>query len=86
MNTKAVPQMTQAFIKFGKLFQLPEPTAEYVQAIQQELSDKKWTIGRLQDALEWLKYDTGYNEASRYNKYPTICDLYRADFETHKGI
>lgn len=84
MNQKALPQITQAFVRFGKLFQLPEPPADYIQAIQEELSDSKWTIQRIQDALEYLKGDTQYNESARYNKYPTICDIYRADFELNK--
>lgn len=86
MNTKALPQITQAFVKFGKLFQLPEPPAEYVQAIQEELSNDKWTVSRLEDALNWLKGDTQYNETARFNKYPTICDIYRADYEYNRGI
>ena len=86
MNTKALPQITHAFVKFGKLFQLPEPPAEYVQAIMQELSDNTWTIERLENALEWLKGDTEYNQSARYNKYPTICDIYNADHEYNKGI
>lgn len=86
MNTKALPQVTQAFVKFGKLFQLPEPSAEYVQAIQVELSKDKWTIKRLGNALNWLKGDVEYNITARYNKYPTICDIYRADHEYNKGI
>jgi len=84
MNIKATAQITQLFTKFGKLFQLPEPSAEYITAIQEELSGNKWTIKRIQVALEWLKYDNGYNDASRYNKYPTICDIYRADAEVNK--
>lgn len=86
MNIKTLPQITQMFVKFGKLFQLPEPSAEYVQAIQEELSDNTWTIERLVDALDWLKGDTEYNISARYNKYPTICDIYRADYEYKKGI
>lgn len=86
MNIKATAEITQMFKKFGKLFQLPEPDVEYVTAIQTELSENKWTLKRIQFALEWLKYDTEYNEASRFNKYPTICDIYRADTEINKGI
>lgn len=86
MNIKATAQITQMFKKFGKLFQLPEPNAEYITAIQEELSNNKWTMKRIETALEWLKYDNDYNESSRYNKYPTICDIYRADTETNKGL
>lgn len=86
MNIKATEEITQLFKKFGKLFQLPEPDADYITAIQEELSTNKWTVKRIQNALEWLKGDQQYNESARYNKYPTICDIYRADYEYNKGI
>lgn len=84
MNKKATPKITKLFVEFGALFQLPEPPAEYIQAIQKELSIKGWTLNRITNALEELKYSTDYNQAARYNKYPSICDLIMADYNLQK--
>ncbi|MBO7735497.1 MAG: hypothetical protein J6S67_23230 [Methanobrevibacter sp.] len=84
MNTKATPKITKLFVEFGALFQLPEPPAEYIQAIQKELSTKGWTLGRISEALEELKYSQDYNQAARFNKYPSICDLITADYELRR--
>lgn len=78
VNQKATEKIVQAFEKFGALFQLPTPPAEYVEAIQEELSQAGWTVARLEEALEYLKVDPEYNRRSIYNKYPTICDIYNA--------
>ena len=79
-NTKATPMVIEALETFGKVFQLPPPAPEYIEAIQAELSANKWTLGQMRAALNYLKYDPEYNRAAKYNKYPTICDYNRADF------
>ena len=79
MNIKATKKLIQMFEEFGALFQLPAPSAEYIEAIQKELSIKGWTLNRIQEALEELKFSQDYNQAARFNKYPSICDIYQAD-------
>lgn len=73
-------EITEQMIHFGYLFQLPEPRAEYLEAIHKELTNQQWTDKRFNDALNWLKGDLEYNKLAKYNKYPTICDLMRADY------
>ena len=73
--------ITEQLIRFGYLFQLPEPRAEYVEEIYKEITNRKWTDKRFKDALDYLKGDVEYNRMSRYNKYPTICDLLKADYD-----
>ena len=74
-------EITEKLINFGHLFQLPEPRAEYVEAIHKEITERHWDEKQLTDALDYLKGDLEYNRMSRYNKYPTICDLLRADYD-----
>ena len=82
IERKETEKIVQMYEKFGALFQLPTPPAEYIEALQEELNSADWTVERLQNALDYLKGDLEYNRMSRYNKYPTICDLMRADYDS----
>lgn len=70
--------LTEFLIKFGRMFQLPEPPAEYVDAIYNALHDYGWTIKQFVLVLNTLVKDTKYTEQSaRFGKYPMISDYLR---------
>ena len=73
--------LTEQMIHFGYLFQLPEPKVEYLEEVHKEITIRKWTDAQFIDALDYLKGDIEYSRTSRYNKYPTICDLLRANYD-----
>ena len=85
-NNKATPYVIETLEQFGRAFQLPPPAPEYIETIQTELSESKWTVRRMRQALNYLKYDPEYNRAAKYNKYPTICDYHRADFALRNPV
>ena len=80
MNEKATIHVTKLFEKYGVLFSLPEPTVEYITAVQTELSQRHWTLGRLRDALDYLKCSEEYNKSTKLRRYPTIFELVNADW------
>ena len=86
MNVKATEQVAQLFENFGVLYFLPPPEAKYIEAIQAELSEQKWGVARLKEALDMLKYSKEYNDSARFGRYPTIYEIMDADWEAHKGI
>lgn len=70
--------MTELLIKFGRMFQLPEPPAEYVDAIYTALHGQNWTIKQFAIVLNTLVNDNKYTEQSaRFGKYPMISDYLR---------
>lgn len=70
--------MTELLIKFGRMFQLPEPPAEYVDAIYTALHGQNWTVKQFAIALNILVSDKNYTEQSaRFGKYPMISDFLR---------
>ena len=70
--------MTEFLIKFGQMFQLPEPPAEYIKAIYDALHEYKWTIKQFASVLNELVKDEKYTEQSaRFGKYPMISDYLR---------
>lgn len=71
--------ITEALIKFGRLFQLPEPQAEYVDAIHNALHAKKWKLSTFMDVLNSMTTDQNYAETARFGKYPTIYDYLRIE-------
>lgn len=73
-------ETAQLLVKFGALFQLPEPQTNYIEALHEELAN--WPADKFKRALDWLKGDSLYNATARYNKYPTIFEIYRAESES----
>lgn len=71
--------ITEALIRFGRLFQLPEPQAEYVDAIHNALHTQKWKLSTLLNVLNRLSTDQAYAETARFGKYPTIYDYLRIE-------
>lgn len=71
--------MLESLEAFGKLFQLPDPTPEYLETIQMALRSHKWKLSQFINALNALTQDERYAEASRFGKYPTIYDYLRID-------
>ena len=70
--------MTELLIKFGRMFQLPEPPAEYVDAIYTALQGQNWTVKEFAIILNTLVNDDKYTEQSaRFGKYPMISDYLR---------
>ena len=67
--------MTELLIKFGYAFQLPEPPAEYVDAIHTALHE--WTIKQFTTVLNRLASDEKYAESARFGKYPMLFDFLR---------
>lgn len=77
MNKTSIQYMTGFLIKFGQMFQLPEPPAEYIKAIHSALHEYKWTLGQFSQALNQLVKDEKYAESARFGKYPMISDYLR---------
>ncbi len=70
--------MTELLIKFGRMFQLPEPPAEYVDSIYNALHGQNWTVKQFAAILNQLVTDVTYTEQSaRFGKYPMISDYLR---------
>ena len=70
--------MTEFLIKFGRMFQLPEPSAEYIDAIYTAIHGQNWTIKQFTVVLNILTTDEKYTEQSaRFGKYPMISDYLR---------
>lgn len=70
--------MTEFLIKFGRMFQLPEPPAEYIDAIYTALQGYNWTTNQFATVLNELLKDEKYTEQSaRFGKYPMISDYLR---------
>lgn len=70
--------MTELLIKFGRMFQLPEPPAEYVDSIYNALHGQNWTVKQFAAILNQLVTDKAYTEQSaRFGKYPMISDYLR---------
>lgn len=70
--------MTELLIKFGRMFQLPEPPAEYVDAIYTAIHGQQWTVKQFAIVLNTLTTDEKYTEQSaRFGKYPMISDYLR---------
>lgn len=70
--------MTEFLIKFGRMFQLPEPPAEYIDAIYTALHEQNWTLKQFAIVLNALVKDEKYTEQSaRFGKYPMISDYLR---------
>lgn len=67
--------MTESLIQFGRLFQLPEPSAEYVDAIYNALHSYQWTLKQFVSVLNQLVKNSKYIESARFGKYPTIYDF-----------
>lgn len=73
----AKQHMLESLEAFGKLFQLPRPTPEYIEAIQIALQANKWMLSDFNNALNKLTQDESYAELARFGKYPTIYDFLR---------
>ena len=67
--------MTESLIKFGRLFQLPEPPAEYIDAIYNALHCYHWSLKQFVTVLNQLVNDPKYTETARFGKYPTLYDF-----------
>lgn len=78
MNKTPRQYMTEFLIQFGRMFQLPEPPAEYIDAIYTALHEYNWTIRQFAQVLNELVKDETYTEQSaRFGKYPMISDYMR---------
>lgn len=69
--------MGEQLIIFANLFQLPNPTMEYIESLQIALRSYGWTIGDFKQVLNQLIRDDSYAETARFGKYPTIHDFLR---------
>lgn len=69
--------MMETFVMFGKIFQLPFPDPDYVEAMQVALRSYGWTIGDFKRVLNQLTRDDSYAETARFGKYPTAHDFLR---------
>lgn len=70
--------MTELLIKFGRMFQLPEPPAEYVDSIYNALHGQNWTVKQFAAVLNQLVTDEKYTEqTARFGKYPMMSDYLR---------
>ncbi|MBR2028249.1 MAG: hypothetical protein IKA10_04570 [Oscillospiraceae bacterium] len=74
--------MTEYLISFGRMFQLPEPPAEYIDAIYNALHAYQWTLKQFANVLNQLIHDEKYAETARFGKYPTINDFIRIKKQT----
>lgn len=78
----AKQHMLESLEAFGKLFQLPRPTADYLETIQIALRSHNWKLSQFNNALNMLTQDAEYAETARFGKYPTIYDYLRIDKQT----
>lgn len=78
----AKQHMLESLEAFGKLFQLPRPTPEYLETIQIALRANKWMLSDFNNALNQLTQDESYAETARFGKYPTIYDYIRIKKQT----
>ena len=62
---------------FGKMFQLPSPSADYVEVIHTALQAYKWKLSDFYKVLNQLVKDDSYAEIARFGKYPMIHDYLR---------
>lgn len=86
MNKTPRQYMTEYLISFGRMFQLPEPPAEYIDAIYNALHTYQWTLKQFANVLNQLVHDEKYAETARFGKYPTINDFIRIkkQMESHE--
>lgn len=79
MAKTAKQYMIEYLIMFGRKCQLPEPTAEYIDAIFTAFHQDypKWSLKMFFLVLEQLTKDEKYAESARYGKYPMFFDFYR---------
>ena len=82
MEKTAKQYMMENLIIFGKLYQLPNPAPEYLEALQAALRSYGWTLGDFRHALSQLTKDDTYAETARFGKYPTIHDFLRIKRQT----
>ena len=62
---------------FGKMFNLPEPEAAYLETIQEALHVKGWKLSEFSAVLNALTIDDKYAESARFGKYPMLYDYLR---------
>ena len=74
--------MGEQLIIFANLFQLPNPTMEYIESLQIALRSYGWTLGDFRQTLAQLTRDDSYAETARFGKYPTIHDFLRIKRQT----
>lgn len=80
MEKKTVKQqMMEYLIAFGKMYQLPTPSADYLEKIQAALhaEKKKWRLQDFHRVLTILLKDDKYAVSAQFGKYPTINDYFR---------
>lgn len=69
--------VTEAFIKFGKLYQLDRPEPEYIDLVIEALRSHGWKVKDFMNTLNQLVHDDKYAECAKFGKYPTIHDFLR---------
>lgn len=77
MEKTAKQKMMESLIAFGKLYQLPMPSADYLETLQTALRAYKWRLSDFNNVLNQLVKDDTYAEIARFGKYPTIHDFLR---------
>ena len=77
MDKTAKQRMMESLIAFGKMFQLPTPSADYVEVLQATLHTYKWKLSTFFKVLNQLVKDDSYAEIARFGKYPMIHDYLR---------
>ena len=70
-------KMMESLIAFGKMYQLPTPSAEYLETLQAVLDAYKWRLSEFNNVLNQLLKDNKYADFARFGKYPTIHDFLR---------
>lgn len=63
--------------RFGKAFQLPSPSADYVETILMALHERNWKLSDFSKVLNTLLTDDKYAESARFGKYPMLYDFLR---------
>lgn len=77
MEKTVKQRMMESLIAFGKMYQLPMPTADYLETLQAALHAYKWRLSEFNNVLNLLLKDDKYAEFARFGKYPTIHDYLR---------
>jgi hypothetical protein len=77
MEKTVKQKMMESLIAFGKMYQLPTPSADYLETLQAALHAYKWRLSEFNNALNQLLKDDKYADFARFGKYPTVHDFLR---------
>lgn len=83
MEKTVKQKMLESLIAFGKMYQLPTPSADYLETLQAALhsdtqnGQPKWRLHDFHKVLNLLLRDDKYAECARFGRYPTVHDFFR---------